>query len=543
MRMYQVVLATILLFASVCTCFAESGGSFAEVGIDGDWLTVGGEKFLVVGLGYEIGCRPGMVPWDHEFRPDLLRADFKRIKEAGFNTLRTWNPMTDEELAVAAEFGLWVIQGIWYDAKADFGDQAFQEQALVQVAEAVTRSAKHPNILFYLVGNEPHGDAVYASGVGEVNAFYRKLVQTARRSDPKRHFSYANCVFTDFMVPDMWDLTAQNVYPYAPFTIEKTLGYRTYLEDVKHRLAKGKPLVITEFGLSVSKKGDGRGYGGNTLDEQRDGVVALWDDALNAGASGGCAFMWIDGWWKSGDADSHDNTSEEWYGLLAADDDPFGVPRPVYFALKEYNRAIRTMPRDGTRYAGKVPVEVLSPGAETVEARLDLGEWVALNDEHPWWRLDMDVSSLPKGMHVIHTRMREAGGEWGSEKQANIRITGADDIDRESLAVRFVSLPKRWRAGKVLPVTVVVRDDRGAPVVGKRVSVSRFVHTAWSEFETSAITDADGRVTVGVPTHHEPSIISIAAAVEGELSERNDTGWKQGPHKRYGVYRHVELVK
>jgi hypothetical protein len=115
MQMHQavLVLVTALIFASVCQCFAESGAGFAEVGIEGDWLTVGGEKFLVVGLGYEIGCRPGRVPWDRDFRPDLLRADFMRIRAAGFNTLRTWSPMTDEELAVAAENGLWVIQGMW----------------------------------------------------------------------------------------------------------------------------------------------------------------------------------------------------------------------------------------------------------------------------------------------------------------------------------------------------------------------------------------------------------------------------------------------
>jgi hypothetical protein len=260
--------------------------------------------------------------------------------------------------------------------------------------------------------------------------------------------------------------------------IEKTLGYRGYVEDVKRRLTKDKPLVVTEFGLSVSEKGDGRGYGGNTLEEQRDGVVALWDDVLSAGAAGGCAFMWIDGWWKSGD-----------------------------------------------------------------EARLDDGACVALSNERPWWRLELDVSSLPTGMHVLHTRMKDEGGTWSSEKRANIRITGAGDADRDPLTVRFVSLPTSWRADKALPVTVVVRDGRGAPVVGRRVSVSRFVHTAWSEYETSVLTDSDGRVTVEVPTHPNAGIISIAASAEGELPERNETGWKQGPEKRYGVYRHLELVE
>lgn len=543
MRLFRPLLTAAAFVLAAYPCHAQSGGGFGEVAIDGDWLTVDAQKFLVVGLGYEIGCRPGRLPWQRDFRPDLLHADFKRIKAAGFNTLRTWAPMTDKELKLAAEYGLWVIQGVWYDSKGNFADPAFQQKVLKQVTVEVTRSAKHENILFYLIGNEPHGEAVHRSGVEETITFHRKLADTARRCDPRRPVSYANCVFADFLVPEMWDLTAQNVYPYAPVTIEKTLGYRGYLQHVKRRLAPSKPFVVTEFGLSVSPKGDGRGYGGNTLQQQRDGMVALWDDVLNAGAAGGCAFMWIDGWWKSGNEDVHDDNAEEWYGLLSADKDPVGDPRPVYAALQDYNRAIRTQPTDGGRYAQSVPVEVWSPGAEFVQTRIDQGAWVELQQSGSWWRTVIDSSSLAKGMHVVHTRMKEMGGTWGSEKEANILIVGERYLNRQPVTVHFQNLPEHWQAGKSLPVTVVVRDEDGAPAIGRRVSVSRFVHTGWNELEKSMRTDKQGRVIVEVPTHHESGIISIAASVEGVQPERNDTGWKQESRKRYGAYRHVVLTE
>jgi hypothetical protein len=542
MQLFRPLLTAAAFLFAAYPCLAQSGGNFGEVGIDGDWLTVDGHRFLVVGLGYEIGCRPGRLPWQRDFRPDLLHADFKRIKAAGFNTLRTWAPMTDKELSLAAEYGLWVIQGVWYDSKGDFADPAFQQQVLQQVTEEVTRSAKHPNILFYLIGNEPHGEAVHKSGVEETIKFHRKLADTARRCDPRRPASYANCVFADFLVPEMWDLTAQNVYPYAPVTIEKTLGYRGYLQHVKRRLAPNKPLVVTEFGLSVSPKGDGRGYGGNTLSQQRDGMLALWDDVLNSGAAGGCAFMWIDGWWKSGNKDLHDENAEEWFGLLSADEDLVGQPRPVYAALQSYNRAIRTQPRDGGRYAASLPVEIWSPGAETVQARIDEGAWFKLENSGSWWRKAIDCSALGKGKRVLHTRMKQMGGEWGSKKEANILIVKELELDRKPLSVRFESLPQRWQAGKPLSVTVVVNDDEGTPLVGRRVSISRFVHTGWSEFETSALTDSRGQVIVKVPTHYQSGIISIAASAEGDQSDRNSTGWKQGSRKRYGAYRHVVLT-
>ncbi len=543
MRFHLSLLIPLFLALSACPALAEPAPAFPEVGMQGDWLTVGGEKFLVVGVGYEIGCRPGRVPWDHDFQPDLLRADFKRIKAAGFNTIRTWAPLTDDELELAAEYGLWVIQGIWYDSGADFGDPAFQKKTLSQVEEVITRSAKHPNILFYLVGNEPHGDAVYETGLEEVNAFYRKLVETAQRSDPKGLFSYANCVFTDFMVPDMWDLTAHNAYPYSPVTIEKTLGYRGYIQIIKQNLASNKPLVITEFGLSVSPKGDGRGYGGNTLEVQESGVVALWDDILNAGGTGGCAFMWIDGWWKKGDENDHSEDAEEWYGLLGADADFVGTPRPVYFALMEYNRAIRTAPHDGATVVGRVPVEVWSPIATRVEARIDAGEWLPLTQAGPWWRAELDLSSVSDGAHVVHTRMQDEQGQWGSRKQVNISVGRVEDISQAQLTVRFIDLPAVWPANKALPVAIEVKDPHGNPVPGRRVSISRFFHVQWNEYETSAITDDNGLATVDLPAFHRPGIISLAAAAEGDTPRHNATGWKQGRHIRYGVYRHIELVE
>lgn len=122
--------------------------SFPEVGISGDWLTVGGERFLVVGVGYEYYSRPGQAPWKKKSEPGVMREDFRRIREAGFNTIRTWGPLDDEQLKLAADYGLWVIQGLWIKPDADFNDPDFRRETLEFYEREVTRSAKHPNILF-----------------------------------------------------------------------------------------------------------------------------------------------------------------------------------------------------------------------------------------------------------------------------------------------------------------------------------------------------------------------------------------------------------
>jgi len=472
----------------------------------------------------------------------LLREDFERIRAAGFNTIRTWNPLTDDELAIAAEFGLWVIQGLWYDTRADFGDPAFQKKTLAEVEKMVVRSSKHPNVLFYLLGNEPHAHTVHKTGLTNVADFYRKLVAIAHRCDPKRPVSYSNCVITDFLVPDMWDLVAHNAYPYSPVTIEKALGYRGYLETIKERFAKDKPLIITEFGLSVSPTGDGRGYGGNTLKQQRDGVVALWDDVLNAGCAGGCVFMWTDGWWKKEDPNVHNDHAEEWYGLLECDTAFAGKPRPVYHALKAYNRAICTQPRDGSVWHGRLPVEVWAPEGAAVRVRVGAEGWVPLTRHGSWWRGELSVTNLPTGLHTVHTEMRDGAAEWCSPKQSTVRIARERDTGPR-FRITFRDLPATCEGNLKMPVTIQVRDHQGEPAQSRRVSVARFRHTGWNEFHTTVTTDPEGVAVAHIPVAAHPGIISIAASVEGDVPERSGTGWKQGRGKRYSAYRHITVIR
>ena len=82
---------TIILF---CTVFCY--GQNLEI-ID-DWFHINGERFFIKGIGYEIHSRPGQVPWVYEFDPELLQFDLERIKNAGFNTIRTWGAISEEQL-------------------------------------------------------------------------------------------------------------------------------------------------------------------------------------------------------------------------------------------------------------------------------------------------------------------------------------------------------------------------------------------------------------------------------------------------------------
>jgi hypothetical protein len=501
---------------------------FPPVAIDGDWFTVGGEKFLVVGVGYETCSRPGMAPWKQTFDPAVAREDFKRIRAAGFNTIRNWNAVTDEELDLAAEFGLWVIQGLWIKADGDFSDPAFRKESLDFYERELTRLAKHPNILCFLLLNEPHGGSVYRAGLDSVNAFYKEIVALARRIAPNRAFSYSNCVHTDFMKPSMWDFTAQNVYPYAPTTIDKALHYRAYVEWVKRALAPGKPLLITEYGLSVSPHGDGRGYGGNSLEEQRDGVVRMTDDLLAAGAAGYCTFMWIDGWWKAGDENKHDPGAEEWYGLLEVDSSYVGRPRPAYYAMADYNRAVRTLPRDGQVVGDSIEVEVWAPEAANAQYKIDDGAWVELKRSGSWWRDERDLRDARDGAHYLWTRSSEGG------LKCAIVFRDASGKDDGFLRVRLLDVPEKLPLDSKLVATIEVTDRGGKPVAGRKLRVERFLNTGWEERGVEVETGPDGRAIADLGRLQVQGIVSVAAGI----------GYADGIYvRRYGDYRHVEVLK
>jgi len=123
----------------------------------------------------------------------------------------------------------------------------------------------------------------------------------------------------------------------------------------------GQPLIITEYGLSVSPGGPGNwGYGGNSLTEQQEGILHMYKSLVDGGASGSCVFNYSDGWWKGGNEFVHDDVAEEWFGLVQYTSltDTQGQERPVWEAVKMYQSAVITQPKSSEIYTNQVPVEV-----------------------------------------------------------------------------------------------------------------------------------------------------------------------------------------
>lgn len=336
-------------------------GLAQQVDVKNNSFYIDGKKFFVKGIGYEVGAIPGKLPWARTFDAELLRFDMRRILDGGFNTIRTWSPFTAQELDVIKQYDIKIIMGIWIDPGGNFADQAFVNQAKQIVTDVLSYSKNYNNIIAYLIMNEPQPENIARAGYDNTVALWAQLIDIIHAKHPNRPVSIANSCNGTYIDPDIFDFSAYNVYIYNPVTVNYLHGYRDYIQYLTQLKHTDAPLIVTEYGLSVSPTGPGNwGYGGNSLSEQQEGDLFMYKALVDGGAAGSCLFNYSDGWWKGGNEFVHDDQAEEWFGLVnyTGLSDKYGQVRPVWDAVKAYQSAIITQPRSSEIYLSKVPVEV-----------------------------------------------------------------------------------------------------------------------------------------------------------------------------------------
>ncbi|OGU77863.1 MAG: hypothetical protein A2W11_00030 [Ignavibacteria bacterium RBG_16_35_7] len=328
--------------------------------IDG-WYYINGEKFFVKGIGYETHTRPGQVPWVYSFNPDLIQFDLNRIKSAGFNTIRTWGALTEEELQIVEQSGLKIIFGIWIDPQGNFSDTNFVAQVYNHVNDVLNYSANYNSIIGYLIMNEPQVQHIYNVGAQSLLNLWNQIINLIHNRHPGIPVSFSNTMIGDYINMEIFDFAAYNAYIYNPVTISNSHGYSGFLNYLKENRADNMPFIITEYGLSVSPgdTNNGYGYGGNTIEQQATGNLLMYRGLIDADAQGNCVFQYHDGWWKGGNEYVHDPNPEEWFGLIEFSglNDIYGSPRPVWEMYGKYNKAIITNPKNEHIYKNVIPLE------------------------------------------------------------------------------------------------------------------------------------------------------------------------------------------
>lgn len=356
----KLAMLVIMCLLSMTDTWAQFSSS-PDVEVKNNSFYIDGKKFFIKGIGYEIGALPGELPNERKFNPDQLHFDIRRILSGGFNTIRTWAAFTEQELEVLRQYDIKIIMGIWIDPAGDFSNTQFVDNAKTIVNDVLSYSKNYNNIIGYLIMNEPHPTAVLGAGYQHTVNLWTELVNIIHSQHPNRPVSIANTPNGTYIHLHIFDFSAYNVYIYNPVTVNYLHGYRNHIDYLQQLNSSDHPLIITEYGLSVSPTGPGGwGYGGNSLSEQESGDVYMYKSLVDGGANGACIFNYSDGWWKADDEFVHSDLPEEWFGLIeySSLSDKQGHERPVWKAIRDFQSAIIAQPRSEEIYIDKVPVEI-----------------------------------------------------------------------------------------------------------------------------------------------------------------------------------------
>ena len=380
---------TLLAILACCVTALAAPAPKSKIEIKDGWYYIDGHKFFVNAIGYEPGARPGEEP-KTQHAPNLpeIRQDLNNIKAAGFNGIRTWSEMSEDELKLVQASGLKIVFGIWIKPDEDFGDPKVVERDMEQTKRVLAYTRKYDCVITYLIMNEPMPAHIHKAGAQSTLDLWTKIRDLIHREDPGVPVTISgNTAITGWLDLNVFDVYGHNTYDYPTEGSNFSHGYANTNRFVAELNGDVKPVLITEFGRSVSRQGaGGRGYGGNTLEEQAQAMTRAYRDLLDSGVAGLCPFYYADGWWKGGEPAVHNDTAEEWFGFWGFKDvnDRVGYPRPAWHALTEYNQALVASPKNQQFYLNEVPVEAfLRPEVKRFRAVYqDAVIWEATPDAH-----------------------------------------------------------------------------------------------------------------------------------------------------------------
>lgn len=381
--------------------------------VDGKFLKIGAERFLVKGVTYGTFAPDATGV---QFPPIArVTQDFAGMAAAGLNAVRVYTPPPRALVDEARAHGLRVMVGLpWAQHVAFLDDRALCRQIRRDVAEQVRALADHDGVLMFALGNEIPPSVVRWHGASRVEAFLRGLYEEAKAASPSSLFTYVNFPPTDFLDLSFLDVCSFNVY------LHHESDLRAYLARLQ-QIAGIRPLLLAEAGADSIREG-------------QDGQAALTAMNLRAafaeGACGSIAFAWTDEWWRGG------QDVDDWaFGLVGRDRQPKA-------ALAAVSRAFSEAPFSATEQASWPKVSVVVCAYNAADTITDCVrslsaltypnyEVIVVNDgskdgtaalvaEHPWVRL---ISIANGGLSAARNLgLREATGTIVAYTDADVRV-------------------------------------------------------------------------------------------------------------------------
>lgn len=511
-RLLKILSCSISFFLlGICPALALN-----TVEIKNDWFYVNGEKFFVKGINYH-AYRPGQSPSDGDkVNLDLVDDDFRLIKEAGFNTIRTAGALSRQIETLAQKHGLFVLHGIWFDKDRDYTSDDTLTYAQELLNKDLVWAKDFDNVLGYLFLNEPPMERVRDAGQVKTEEFLKDLTRFVKTADPQKFVSFASWVPLGFVDHSFLDFVGFNAYIYSPNIVANVFGYAGYLQWLKENVSRGKPLIITEFGLSVSqmrKGGSHYGYGGNSFKEQAQGDIEMYDGIIQSGATGGCAFLWTDAWWLAGSKSVHDNDPEDYFGINDYDKDGKAIPREAFFAFKQYNQALVIEPKHTQFYQKKIPIEIYTTKqVNLVLYRIDQHDWQELKKTGDlWWGTDVDIDTLSDGKHQLEIKAMDFEKNILCEKNQDFWVGKLDEVAPYKVSIETDRT--EYSLNEKVQVTVTIKDALNNTISDQVVNYSVFQAIGWQDHAGDLKTDQKGQIKF-VFSPFIAGYVNIAAGVE-----------------------------
>lgn len=314
-----------------------------RVALKSGLLLVDGERFDIKGICWNPIPKGHTHPEGLIYRAngpayslESVERDLRLIADAGFNTLRTYEPITDGPvLSLIDSYGLKVIVPVFN----------FHEVSQDEVAATVAALKTHPTTLFWEIGNEWNYNNFYNPEGNFADSLNRiqKLIEAIRAIDDQlplaiNYGEIPSKETEQSLDADLWGL---NIY--------RSDGFHNLFTQWKS--VSDKPMYIGEYGADAIDNRNGAGryapqdqaYAVETLTKQ---IIAQYASQGRGQALGGALFEFSDEWWKDGSGLASEQDiggiapgggpypdlefNEEWWGIVDID----RVPREAYHSMK-----------------------------------------------------------------------------------------------------------------------------------------------------------------------------------------------------------------
>ncbi|OGR89604.1 MAG: hypothetical protein A2992_07610 [Elusimicrobia bacterium RIFCSPLOWO2_01_FULL_59_12] len=491
---------------------------------------VDGEPFYVVGVGYS-SLRPHQKPGVSYAQTNRhwMEMDFRRIKAAHFNTIRTWDALDPTELALAKKYGLMVLQGIRLDPRQDFSDIHNQESCVAQVATIARQTKDADNVLGYLVMTEPALDAVVSSGEEETLRFFRRLKRAIQDIDP-RPVSMDSWLPLAFLDHSLWDFVTFNTFAFAPQAVNHALGYAGYNRWLANRFAadrpaeggarQGRPFIVGETGGYAVSKSSWSKYGGcgglSEYDQSLRNVESL-RGAIEGHASGSVLASWLDAWHYPEVSDVHADEPWAWNGLLGiptdSQKDMKGIPRRAYYDVMQHNLAVVVEPKSNHLYpvADRIPLRVFTPGVVAgVDWTLNGGEWRSLEGSgRGGWHGFVQLPKTAKRRQRVTVRAVDGKNMELARKE----VSFVAEVPAERVSIGLLEMSKKTG---LMSCPVRITDGHQRPIARRKVFFGCYFPSGWRESSGVQVTNAQGDITLTctVPPRAGDRFLFVAAGTD-----------------------------